>query len=159
MSDGLELIKKLNVVPEGKPPWLSYSKYREFRKLFSAVDPPTKGETVRPGYANLHDFLVRVAKLNVPLNEQSIHVNAWVLSSRGYKIEELTEAEYHNLTELMEGTAEADMDDLILHEFGNHRNLYNYLVKELGIEVEAGRGPVFQRARLLLENHNNSSDK
>ena len=29
-----ELLKKLNVVPDGKPALLSYPKYREFRKLF-----------------------------------------------------------------------------------------------------------------------------
>ena len=102
----------------GNPPCSHTPNIENSENYFYEVEPPSKGIAVSPEYANLHDFLIQIAKLDVPLNEQSIHVNAWVLSNRGYKIEELTEAEYQELSKLMEGTAEAEMDDLVLHDFG-----------------------------------------
>src|SRR5262245_4786633 len=94
-------ILKLNVVPEGKAPWLDYEEYIRLGQLFDAVSPPDQN-VVDSNYAALYDFLVTVAGLELPLETASIHFNAFTLLRRGYKVEDVTELEYKNLIRLMD---------------------------------------------------------
>jgi len=87
------------------------------------------------------------------MNVEAIHFNAFVLIRRGYKVEEITEKEYTDLLRLMNGIEQPDPDDMELHEFGGHRNLYDYLTTNLGVSVQKGRGPVWTRARRLVEGY------
>ncbi|HNB54440.1 MAG TPA: hypothetical protein PK530_21010 [Anaerolineales bacterium] len=66
-------------------------------------------------------------------------------------MEEITEKEYQDLLRLMDDLEQPDPDDMELHEAGGHRNLYNYLTTQMGISVPKGRGPVWYRAKRLLE--------
>ena len=78
---------------------MSYSDYLELDALFQAVGMPlSDDESIRPVFANLHDFLAHTAKLAVPKSEAAIHFNAFVLLRRGYKVEELTGAEHQKLS-------------------------------------------------------------
>ena len=51
-----ETILQLNVVPEGKEPWLSYDQYLELKRLFRQVSP-FDSEMNRDAF-RLYDFLV-----------------------------------------------------------------------------------------------------
>ena len=51
----------------------------------------------------------------------------------------------------MNGVEQPEKDDMVLHDYGPHRDIYNYLVKELGLKVQPERGPVWYRAKRLLE--------
>ena len=153
-SVNTETILQLNVVPEGKKAWLSYDQYHELKRLFDTVSPfdsEMNGEAFR-----LYDFLTNIAKLHVPMTVEAIHFNAFVLIRRGYKVEEVTEKEYQDLLCLMNGLEHPDPDDMELHEFGGHRNLYVYLTTQMGISVQAGRGPVWARAKGLVEEYEKS---
>jgi hypothetical protein len=134
----VETILQLNVVPEGKEAWLSYDQYLELNRLFDRVSPfetEVNGEAFR-----LYDFLTTTAKLNVPITVKSIHFNAFVLIRRGYKVEEITEKEYQDLVRLMDGLEQPDPDDMELHEFGGHRNLYAYLTTKWEFRCRQGVG-------------------
>jgi len=87
------------------------------------------------------------------MNEQALHFNAFALIRRGYKIEEITDEEYQHLLRLMDQVDPAEIDDLALYEYGGHRNLYNYLTKAMGLWVEKGRGPVWHRAKALVDQY------
>ncbi|MEM7031533.1 MAG: hypothetical protein AAF629_18370 [Chloroflexota bacterium] len=69
------------------------------------------------------------------------------------KIEYITPEEYHHLSYLLKNAVEAELDDYDLQEFGNHRDLYTYLTQTMGLSVQAGRGPVWHRAKALIEKH------
>ncbi|NUM45755.1 MAG: hypothetical protein HUU38_13715 [Anaerolineales bacterium] len=140
---------QLNVVPEGKTAWLTFDQYQELKNLFEAVSPFSP--EIDTSAFRLHRFLTDMADLDVPMNIEAIHFNAFVLLRRGYKVEEITEKEYQDLLRLMDGLERPDPDDMELHEAGGHRNLYNYLTIQMGISVPKGRGPVWYRAKGLVE--------
>jgi hypothetical protein len=148
---------KWNRVPEGKPAWLTYSQYRELRHLFEATSAHSEDELhAGSALAKLQDFLLNVAKLNVPDDDQAIHFNAFVILRRGYRAEEITEQEYRGLAQLMEQAEQPDAHDMELHEIGTHRALYDYISQQLGLFVEPGRGPVWHRAKRLMEAYEKS---
>jgi hypothetical protein len=151
MMNKLDLLK-LNVVPDGQAPWLSYEDYVRLGRLFDAVNSPDQ-KIIDDNYVALYNFLVAVARLRLPMNADSIHFNAFVLLRRGYKVEEITEAEYLTLIRLMDGLEQPDKNDMELYDTGGHRELYNYLTQHMGLPVEPGRGPVWYRAHLLIEKH------
>lgn len=144
-----ETLLQLNVVPEGKTAWLSYDQYQELKRLFEAVAPFS--QEMDAVAFRLHAFLTNVARLDVPMNVETLHFNAFVLLRRGYKAEEITEKEHLALLQLMDGLEQPDPDDMDLHEMGGHRALFNYLTKEMGLSVQPGRGPVWYRAKRLVE--------
>ncbi|HUF37561.1 MAG TPA: hypothetical protein VMN57_03475 [Anaerolineales bacterium] len=149
-----EALLKLNRVPDGVPAWLDYKAFRKLQQLLEALAPPEETDGLGDeDYIRLHAFLADVAGIEVPETQEAVHLNAFVLLRRGYKAEETTEPEYGRLLELLEGTEEPDPDDLELHDFGAHRALYKYLSEGLGVYVEPGRGPVWRRARQLVEAH------
>ncbi len=143
---------KLNVVPEGKAPWLSYENYVKLGQLFDMINPPDQ-KVIDSNYTALYNFLVVVAGLKLPMDTDSIHFNAFALLRRGYKVEDITEAEYLTLIRLMDGLEQPDKNDMDLYATGGHRDLYNYLSRQMGLPVEAGRGPVWYRAQALIEKH------
>ncbi len=146
-----EQLLKLNVVPEGKPPWLSYENYLRLGQLFEATNLPEKG--MDDNYLALHHFLMATCGLNIPQNPAAIHSNAFTMLRRGYKVEEITAQEYIDLVRLLDGLEQPAKTDLELYDFGGHRDLYNYLTRKMGLSVQAGRGPVWYRAKALVENH------
>ena len=149
-----EDILKLNVIPDGKEAWLSYDRYQELKTLFEAVNAPSSDkDIVDTQYFQLHHFLTNIAKLHVPSNEPTIHFNAFSLLRRGYHIEEITTEEYEQLLLMMDGVQEAHNDDMVLYEFGGHRDLYNYLTKQMGLSVQQGRGPVWHRVKALINKY------
>lgn len=154
MSETKLRVTLLNCVPEGKPPWLSYAAYRELDRLFQAVRLPSEEEVIfNIAYARLFTFLREQAGLQaLPETEAAIHFNAFVLLRRGYQVEEITQAEYSRLAALLESAEQPARDDMDLFDVGAHRRLYDYLVNGLGVVVEPGRGPVWRRAKKLIEN-------
>ena len=143
---------KLNVVPEGKEPWLDYEAYLKLGQLFDTVNPPDQ-TLIDHNYAALYHFLVTVAGLELPVETASIHFNAFTLLRRGYKVEEITETEYKALTRLMTGLEQPDKNDMDLYETGGHRDLYTYLTRMMGLFVQPGRGPAWYRAQALIERY------
>jgi hypothetical protein len=149
-----EEILQLNVIPDGKEAWLSYDQYQDLKRIFERVKLPSNDTAIMDSqYVQLHDFLTRTAKLQLPLNEITLHFNAFALIRRGYKIEEITSEEYEQLLQLMADVDPADLADLELYEVGGHRNLYTYLTKSMGLSVETGRGPVWHRAKALVDRY------
>jgi hypothetical protein len=76
-----------------------------------------------------------------------------MLKVTGAKVEEITETEYLGLIRLMDGLEQPDRHDMDLYDTGGHRDLYNYLTRQMGLAVEAGRGPVWYRAQSLIESY------
>lgn len=68
-------------------------------------------------------------------------------------MEDITPNEYRDLLQLMTDADPAPIDDMDLYEFGNHRDLYIYLTKTMALSVPAGRGPVWHRAKALIEQY------
>lgn len=146
-----ERLNQLNVIPEGKEAWLSYDQYETLRDLFESISLPSDETGIQDSrYLKLYDFLTQVARLNVPMNEAALHFNAFVLLRRGYKPEEITSDEYERLAQLMSESKPADVDDLVLYDFGGHRALYDFLTQGMGLSVKRGRGPVWHRGRDLM---------
>jgi len=143
---------KLNVVPEGREPWLDYQSYVTLGRLFDVVQPPGQN-IIDSNYAALHSFLVAIAGLELPMEAASIHFNAFTLLRRGYKVEDITETEYKNLIRLMAGLEQPDKNDMELYDSGGHRDLYTYLTQMMGLFVEPGRGPVWYRAQALIDRY------
>jgi hypothetical protein len=144
------VLHQLNVIPEGMAPWLTYDQYLRLKKLFEVTPFPVDGDkTDRPAYLDLYDFLTEMAGVTLPCAEAAIHYNAFVLIRRGYQVETITPDEYDQLRHLMVDLEVPDPDDFDLYETGGHRALYNYLTQGLGLSVQAGRGPVWQRANDL----------
>lgn len=155
-----ETILELNVIPEGKDACLSYDQYQALKRLFEAIDIPSNETAIQDeGYAKLYDFLTEVAQLPVPRQEAALHFNAFALLRRGYKIEEITRAEYEALSKLRVGVQQAGIDDMDLYEFGGHRDLYDFLTKTMGLSVIPGRGPVWHRAKDLLDQYEKVSSR
>jgi hypothetical protein len=149
-----EQLLTLNAVPEGKEAWLNYQTYCTLQALFEQVDTPTsETEALSEAYLKLYTFLTQKADIRPAKTAPAIHFNAFTLLRRGYKVEEITAAEYQTLQALMTEAAEADLADMDLYAFGHHRDLYNYLRQKMGLFVEAGRGPVWHRAKVLLEKY------
>lgn len=144
-----DTLLQLNVVPEGKKAWLTYDQHTELKHLFESGSPFSLA--MDAAAFRLHRFLTGIAGLDVPVNVEAIHFNTFVLLQRGYKVEGITEKEYQDLLRLMEGLEQPDPDDMELYEMGGHRTLYNYLTIQLGISVQPGRGPVWYRAKGLVE--------
>jgi hypothetical protein len=149
-----QAILELNAVPEGKAAWLNYENYLQLEQLFEAVEAPGQG-SLDPKYAALYDFLVKVAglTLRLPRSQAAIHFNAFTLLRRGYAVEEITETEYKDLVRLMSGLEQPVKTDMDLYDFGGHRDLYNYLTKQMGLFVPPGRGPAWYRAQALIEKY------
>jgi len=63
---------------------------------------------------------------------------------------EITPGERQRLGELLAAADYAHPDDPELFETGPHRALFNYLHQQMGIDVVAGRGPVYAKARELV---------
>ncbi len=147
-------ILRLNAIPDGKDPWLSYDHYQKLKQIFESVKLPSNNKIIIDRqYFQLYGFLTNTAKLQVPMNQFAVHFNAFALIRRGYKIEEITYEEYNQLLQLMDALNPADIEDMELHEFGGHRNLYNYLTKKMGFSVKKGRGPVWHRAKSLIDKY------
>ncbi|HEY84319.1 MAG TPA: hypothetical protein G4N96_04290 [Chloroflexi bacterium] len=148
------VLKQLNVVPEGKEPWLSYNERSRLQHLFDAVPLSDEKKNVDNfAYLELYWFLTDIAGLNLPFDEATIHYNAFVLLRRGYKVESITDAEYAQLHRLMDGLETPDIDDAALYDTGGHRALYDYLSKGLGLSVREGRGPAWHRANDLVKHY------
>ena len=145
-------IKALNVVPEGTLPWLTYDQYVRLGDLFNAVRLP-EDDQVGPDYWPLQRFLSETAGLPELESEAAIHSNAFTLLRRGYQVEQITLAEYDDLVHLMDGIEEPDPSDMELHDTGDHRALYDYLTKQMGLSVRPGRGPAWHRAKALIDNY------
>jgi hypothetical protein len=149
-----EEILQFNVIPEGKEAWLSYDHYQELKQIFEKVKLPANDKGIMDkAYFQLYDFLTNTAKLQVPKNEFALHFNAFALIRRGSKIEEITDEEYNQLLQLLAEVDQADIADMALAEFGGHRNLYSYLTKKMGLSVKQGRGPVWHRAKALVDKY------
>ena len=145
---------QLNVVPDNETAWLNYDQYQALIEMFERVKTPSDDTTILDvDYVQLYDFLTNTAKLQVPMNEPAIHFNAFTLIRRGYKIEEVTAEEYHQLLALMADVDRAEIADMNLAEYGGHRALYEYLTQRMGLSVKAGRGPVWHRAKALAEQY------
>jgi hypothetical protein len=149
-----EVVATLNHIPDGKTAWLSHLQYLELGKLLDSVEPPAPSHIqLSEAYFHLHRFLSEKANLTIPETEVAIHFNAFALLRRGYKIEDITEAEYKKLVALMDGIEQPERDDMNLYETGSHRALYEYLVKGLGLVVLPGRGPAWHRAKKLMAHY------
>jgi hypothetical protein len=149
-----EEVLRLNVIPDGKEAWLSYDHYQELKEIFESVKLPSNDKTIMDRqYFQLYDFLTNKAKLQIPMNESAIHFNAFALIRRGYKTEEITSEEYTQLLQLVDEADQAVLEDMELYEFGGHRNLYNFLTKKMGLSVKKGRGPVWHRAKVLVDKY------
>ena len=149
-----ETVLQLNVVPEGKEAWLSYDQYQELKAIFQDINLPSSQTTIDDkSYFKLYDFLTTIAQLPVQANEYALHFNAFALIRRGYKIEEITTREYEQLSALMMEVSQADIDDMELDDFGGHRALYRFLTNTIGLSVKQGRGPVWHRAKDLLDQY------
>ena len=148
------MVTTLSCMPKGAPAWLTYDQYQILKSLYATLENPlTETGPLSLNYVSTHHFLSSVAKLDVPETTASIHFNAFALLRRGYKQEELTEAEYCKLHSLMERAEKPDIDDMDLHAEGTHRAIYNYLVRDLSLSVAKGRGPVWHRVKLLMVAH------
>jgi len=146
-----QTVLSLNVIPEGKEPWLNYDDHLTLRRLFEAAPLPAEAELAdQRSYRQLHRFLTEVAGLDLPWDELAIHFNAFGLIRRGYRVETITPAEYEHLRQLLAGLEEPALDDMELYDTGGHRALYDYLTRRMGLSVEPGRGPVWRRARDLV---------
>ena len=143
-------VLEMNVVPDGVEAWLSYSEYRQLQKRLGAISGDDPG-----AYAALAHFLIETGKLPLDMaaSDEMIRINAYTLLKRGYKIEPLGRADYATLKELFLKAEPADVQDMDLHETGSHRALFEMLTRKLGLDVEAGRGPVWHRSKRLLNHH------
>ncbi len=148
-----EALQRLKVVPDGQEAWLSYDNYLELKHLFEAAPLTRPEQPSNSSYRRLHRFLTTVAGLDLPLDEQAIHFNAFVLIRRGYQVETITPQEYDDLVRLLDGLAEPAGDDMDLYETGGHRALYEYLTRQMGLSVPAGRGPAWHRAQDLVKKY------
>ena len=140
--------KLVNNVPEGRQAWLSYVDYRKLRTL---ADAAIGGDD--SVLAPLQAFLERTAGLALPVNidGEALRRAAFTLVRRGYLVESIDPGEYGWLLVLFEVAQKADSDDMDLAETGAHRALHSFLTQRLGLDVEAGRGPVWHRAAKLLD--------
>ncbi len=83
-----QTLMQLNVVPEGKLPWLDYGNYLRLQRLFDALPLPDEEAAENSFlYPELYWFLTDIAGLTLPFDEATIHYNAFVLLRRGYKPE------------------------------------------------------------------------
>lgn len=64
--------------------------------------------------------------------------------------DELTPAERIRLQALFAACEPVHYDDPALHDYGNHRALYEYLATELRFDCEPTRGAAYRRAKILL---------
>ena len=65
----------------------------------------------------------------------------------------LTPTEYKRLEALFDDCDPAHPDDTEFFEYGNHRNLYNYITGQLRMDCPSGRGPVYHYAAKILRNN------
>ena len=106
---------------------LTYSEYISIQKAFSGLSLPETED------------------------ESTIHRFVWDVLRQNYQQEELLEKERIELTLLFYACTPASYDDDILHEYGAHRDLYDYITKKICLDCVAERGKVYRRAKLLLE--------
>ena len=106
---------------------LTYSEYIALQKAFSEMGlPETEAENT------IHRFL-------------------WNVLRQNYKQEELLENERIALQKYFDACSPASYSDDTLHEYGAHRELYDFITKKLRLDCVASRGKVYRRAKLLLE--------
>ena len=86
-------------------------------------------------------------------NENTIHRFVWDILRQNYQQEELLEAERIELARFFNICTPASYNDDVLHEYGAHRELYDYITKKLRLDCVATRGKVYRRAKLLLESN------
>ncbi len=95
------------------------------------------------------------AFLELPLpeakSENTIHRFVWDILRQNYKQEELLENERMELQKLFDACSPVSYSDDVLHEYGTHRELYDYITKKLRLDCVATRGKTYRRAKLLLE--------
>ena len=84
-------------------------------------------------------------------NENITHRFLWDVLRQNYEQEELLEDERIKLAQLFNACSPVSYDDDILHEYGAHRDLYDYITQELRLDCVPERGKVYRRAKLLLE--------
>lgn len=147
-------VLQLNVLPDGKEPWLSYEDYLKLKQLFETIPPPSPTKNTDDSrYLCLYQFLTEVAGLELPASENAIHFNAFALIRRGYKVEMITQKEYQRLVQLMDGLERPSIDDMDLYDTGGHWELYLYLTKVMGLSVQKGRGPAWHRGNALIKKY------
>ena len=83
--------------------------------------------------------------------ENTIHRFVWDVLRQNYQQEELLEDESIKLAQLFEACSPVSYSDDILHDYGAHRELYDYITKELRLDCHPSRGKVYRRAELLLK--------
>jgi hypothetical protein len=150
-EQGHKVVSTLNYLPDGVAAWLTYDQHRVLRSLYVALENPlTEIGPLSGNYVAMHNFLLRVAKLDMPETVSAIHFNAFALLRRGYVQEELTETEYVKLRQLLDGAEQPDIDDMTLQDEGTHRAIYIFLTRGLALSVAKGRGPAWHRAKKLL---------
>ena len=107
---------------------LKYIEYIALQKAFENMDmPKTESETV------IHRFI-------------------WDVLRQQYKQEGLLPDERDGLQRYFDACNKVAYSDEVLHEYGAHRNLYDYIVEILRFDCVPERGKVYRRAELLL-NH------
>ena len=86
-------------------------------------------------------------------NENTIHRFIWDVLRQNYQQEELLENELIQLAHLFNACTPVSYDDDILHEYGAHRDLYDYITNKIRLDCIATRGKTYRRAKLLLESN------
>ena len=84
-------------------------------------------------------------------DENTIHRFIWDVLRQNYQQEELLEDECIQLAHFFNACTPASYNDDVFHEYGAHRDLYEYITKKLRLDCVAERGKVYRRAKLLLE--------
>lgn len=147
-------LKERNLIPEGKAAWIPYQRHVELSILFeNNIEYESVITTAR---------IQEIIAVSVGINTTGLSIaetmqNAWTLIRRGYLPENLSLNELDGLAQIFAEAEEADIEDMELHEEGSHRALYNYITKTLGLYVEAGRGPVWHRAKRLIDHDRSNS--
>ncbi|MCK5522016.1 MAG: hypothetical protein KAI83_02680 [Thiomargarita sp.] len=106
-------------------------------------------------YAEYISIQKAFSELSLPEteDENTIHRFVWDVLRQNYQQEELLKDERIQLTQFFHACTPASYNDDILHEYGAHRDLYDYITKKLRFDCVAERGKVYRRAKLLLESN------
>lgn len=101
-------------------------------------------------YISLQEAFTKIS-LPETEDENKIHRFVWNALRQNYKQEELLEDERIQLTRLFNICTPVSYNDDVLHKYGAHRELYDYITKILRLDCIATRGKAYRRAKLLLE--------
>ena len=86
-------------------------------------------------------------------SESTVHRFVWDILRQNYKQEELLEDERIELQKHFDACSLVSYSDEVLHEYGAHRELYDYITKKIRLDCVATRGKAYRRAKLLLESN------